>query len=223
MKAVILYARCSTDKQEYSIQVQVSKLKYYAKLKGYKNIIVLTDKGYSGKNTTRPAFIRMIEMVKRNEVEAIIIYSLSRFARNIIDTLKTIEVLNTYSVAFHSLTESIDTNTAIGRFFITTIANIYQLEREQISERTKLVLQYKKEKREIIGQIRFGYSGKNNKVVICKNEMNTLKLIKKLKNNTDYTYSKIADILIKLKRKNKNGNVYWDKGMICRLYRKYCI
>lgn len=225
MKQVILYGRVSTQQQAlhgYSIEAQIKKMKQYAELKEYKNIILLTDSGYSGKNMNRPGFIRMIEMVKQNEVEAIIIYSISRFARNIIDTLKTIELLNRYNIAFHSITENIDTSTAMGRFFITTIANIAQLEREQISERTKLILQHKKENNERTGQLAFGYSAtKKNKLVINKSEMNTLKLIKELKEN-GFTYSSIADILIKRNRKNKNGNIYWNKGMICRLYFKYC-
>ena len=132
MKKVILYSRVSTQQQALSgqsIETQIYRLKQYAEMKEYKNIIVLTDNGLSAKNMNRPGFMKMIEMVKANEIEAIIVFSLSRFARNVIDTIKTIELLNKHSVAFHSLSESIDTSSAVGRFFVNVLSSLNQLER----------------------------------------------------------------------------------------------
>ena len=221
MKKVILYVRVSTQQQAlngYSIDTQIDKLRSYAKLKDYENIIVLSDNGFSGKNTSRPSFKRMIELVEKNEVEAIIIYSISRFARNIVDTLKTIELLNKHSVAFHSLTENIDTTSATGRFFINILASLSQLEREQIGERTKAVLQYKKSINEKVGQVSFGFTDKNKKLVINRSEQNTLQLIKILRDKDEFTFEQIANELIKRNRKNKSGKVLWNKSMIYKLY-----
>ncbi len=130
MKKVILYSRVSTEQQVingHSIETQINNLKNYAELKGYTNTVILTDEGLSGKNTNRSSFIKMMEMVKKNEVEAIIVYSLGRFARSVVDTIKAIDILNKHSVSFHSLTENIDTSTAIGRFFTTILASLAQL------------------------------------------------------------------------------------------------
>ncbi len=60
----------------------------------------------------------------------------------------------------------------------------------------------------------------NEILVKYRIEQNTLKLINKFRDEKDYTFEKIADTLIKLKRKNKSGNVVWNRGMICRYYRK---
>jgi hypothetical protein len=58
-----------------------------------------------------------------------------------------------------SITEKIDTTTGMGRFFFTTIAALAQLERDQISERTRLALAHKREMQErVSGHIPYGYS-----------------------------------------------------------------
>ena len=222
MKKVILYSRVSSTQQAEqgsSIDNQITRLKQYAELKEYQNIIVLTDAGISGKSVNRPAFLQLIELVKRNEVEAVIVYSLSRFARSIVDTVKMIELLNKHSVAFHSLSESIDTSSAVGRFFINVLSSLNQLEREQIGERTKAVLQYKKSQGAKVGQVPFGFTDNNGRLIKNKTEQNTMSIINSLRDNS-YSFQDIADELIKRNRKNKAGNSIWNKSMIWKLYNR---
>ena len=147
MKTTIIYIRVSTSQQAengLSLENQLKRLREYCKYHGFQNIIEISDEGISGKSTNRPGFQKMIELAKKHQIDNVIVYSLSRFARNTIDTIKTMNLFNKLDVSFHSITESLDTSTAIGRFFISTLASLSQLEREQIGERTKSVLQMKK-------------------------------------------------------------------------------
>lgn len=147
MSVAIIYLRVSTSKQAetgFSLDNQLSRLQAYALVHNYTNVKVISDEGISGRSTkNRVGFNEMIELVKSKECSAIIVYSLSRFARNVKDTIETIDLLNKYGVSFHSLTESIDTNTAVGRFFLTTLSALAQLESEQMGERIKSVLDRK--------------------------------------------------------------------------------
>lgn len=222
-KSTALYCRVSSESQftnGLSLENQAERLKQYAKLKGYKNTVIYTDV-MSAKNTKRKAFIQMLEAVKQGKVEAVLVYSLSRFSRNVIDCIKTIETLNKNNVAFISLTENIDTASATGKFFLTVLSGLAEMERNVISERTKSVLQFKKSKSERVGQIEFGKKlGANNRLINDVSEQNTLRLIKHLRNRRRLTFKQIAEKLVQIGRKNKSGNIIWNSGMVFTYYNK---
>ena len=226
MKTTIIYIRVSTSQQAengLSLENQLNRLREYCKYHGFQNIIEISDEGISGKSTNRPGFQKMIELAKKHQIDNVIVYSLSRFARNTIDTIKTMNLFNKCDVSFHSITESLDTSTAIGRFFISTLASLSQLEREQIGERTKSVLQMKKEKGERIGQISFGYKlVEDGKVIICEDEQETLSIMKSLKRK-GYTFQRVAEELSRLKRNSKKNGSSWTVNQVRRLFNRHCL
>ena len=122
-----------------SIDVQVNLCKEYAELvyRGQElNFIIYDgDEGFSGKNTNRPAFTRMMKDVRQGLLNAVIVYKLDRISRNVQDFSATFSILQEYDVAFVSVKESFDTSTPIGRTVMYILAAFAQLEREQISIR----------------------------------------------------------------------------------------
>lgn len=87
----------------------------------------------SGKNMERPEFKQMLDYCR--EGDTIYIHDLSRLNRNTKDLLTTVELLEKKRVHLVSNKEAIDTSTPVGRFFITILGAIYELERENIRER----------------------------------------------------------------------------------------
>ena len=87
----------------------------------------------SGKNTDRPSLKACFAFLR--EGDTLIVESISRFARNTRDLLSLVAKLQEMDVAFVSLKENIDTQTAQGRFMLTIFAACAELEREQILER----------------------------------------------------------------------------------------
>jgi len=218
MKA-ILYIRVSTSKQVEqgaSLEAQEARLRQYAAFHGFDDAEVIADEGLSGKTTARPGFQKLMEAVKAKAVDAVIVYSLSRFARNTIATLEAIEVMNKRGVAFHSLTENIDTTSPVGRFFLTTLAGLAQLEREQIGERTRAVLQYKKAMGERVGQIPFGSRNVSGSIVPDESEQAAIALIGKLRTE-GLSCRAIATKLQQMDIKNKAGRASWSKQQVHRI------
>lgn len=218
MKA-ILYTRVSTCHQVtdgQSLEAQESTLRQYATFKGYDDLQLVTDAGLSGKTTDRPGYQQVLEAIRTRTVDAVIVYSLSRFARNTIATLEAIEQMNKKDVAFHSVTEQIDTSTPIGRFFVTTIAGLATLEREQIGERTRTVLQFKKANGERVGQVPFGYHLDGDRIVPDVDEQKAIRLVQHL-HQAGYTYTEIARQLEKRNITNKAGRVKWSKQQVHRI------
>lgn len=98
-------------------------------------IEIFEDEGYSGKNTDRPAFKKMINMIKIKELDAVIVYQLNRIGRKVKDILETIDIFKEYKCALHSVTEKIDTSSPMGTMFITILASISQFERDDLIQR----------------------------------------------------------------------------------------
>ena len=129
-----IYARQSVDKADsLSIQGQIDLCKKQAS----EDCKVYQDKGYSGKNTNRPAFQRMMEDVAKGYIQKIIVYRLDRFSRSIADFGRLWEVLKKYNVEFVSINETFDTTTPMGRAMLNIIMVFAQLERETTAERVR--------------------------------------------------------------------------------------
>ena len=89
----------------------------------------------SGKNTDRPQLKSMLEFVRQGDV--VIVSEIARFARNTKDLLDLIEKLTEKGVAFVSKKEAIDTTTPTGKFMLTILGAVAELEREYILQRQK--------------------------------------------------------------------------------------
>lgn len=128
-----LYTRQSVEKADsISIESQLEYCKYETHGKPYKEY---TDRGYSGKNTNRPAFEKLLIDIKQGKVARVIVYKLDRISRSILDFARMMDLFQTYGVEFISSTERFDTSTPIGRAMLNICIVFAQLERETIQKR----------------------------------------------------------------------------------------
>ncbi len=134
MILIAIYARQSIDKKDsLSIETQVEKCKKEAE----DTYTIFVDKGFSGKNTNRPEFQKMLEQVREGKIHRILVYRIDRFSRSIADFGAIWETLQKYGVDFVSINEKFDTATPIGRAMLYIVMSFAQLERETIAERIK--------------------------------------------------------------------------------------
>lgn len=93
---------------------------------------VFIDKS-SGKNTDRVELKKLLEFVR--EGDAVVVESISRFARNTRELLHLVSVLKEKHVEFISKKENIDTATPVGKFMLTVFGAMAELERDCILQR----------------------------------------------------------------------------------------
>lgn len=138
-KVTAIYARQSIDKKDsVSIETQIERCVSYIKANSdTQKIEVYSDKGYSGKNTNRPSFQKMLEDVKRYSIDKIVVYKLDRISRNLLDFTSMYQEFEYYKVQFCSVNETFDTSNVMGKAMLNIAMVFAQMERETIQLRVK--------------------------------------------------------------------------------------
>lgn len=141
-KKIAIYSRKSkfTGKGE-SIENQIELCKAYIKSKNMEitddDILIYEDEGYSGKNTNRPQFQKMMSDAREKKISGIVCYRLDRISRNVGDFTLLIDELNDRDITFDSINEKFDTSTPMGKAMMYICSIFAQLERETIAERIR--------------------------------------------------------------------------------------
>lgn len=200
MGTTIGYVRVSTQRQAeegISLEMQVHKIRQYCALNDLELIGIYGDPGISGKSVKGRAGIQAImELVRRKRIDAVVTYSLSRLARNTIEALETAQMMDRAGVSLHSLTETLDTGSALGRFFFTLTASLAAMEREMISERTTAALAQKRAQGEKTGgAVPYGYrADEQGRLTPYEPEQRGIRRIQELRAD-GYSYANIAAAL----------------------------
>ena len=213
MIKAIGYIRVSTDEQAkegMSLENQEAKIRAYCNLKDFELLEIVEDAGISAKNLRRPGAQRIIEMARNKMVDAIVVYKLDRMFRSTVDALETTKQFDKWNVSFHSIQETIDTKSAMGKFFFTLTAALAEMEREIIGERTKDVLQKKKANGEVYGHVPFGFKKFKRRLLAHKDEQKVIQAVLGMRQE-GLNYSRISRELNHMGLKTKKGNQWYPQ------------
>jgi DNA invertase Pin-like site-specific DNA recombinase len=125
----------------------------------------------SGVKRNRPELRRVLDLLRQDD--RIVVYALDRLARSQLHLLQIVEEIEAKGAKLISLRESIDTSSAVGRFFVGVLGSLGATERELIIERTKAGVRLARER-----QVRFGRPPKLTpslirQVMLAHNDLNT--------------------------------------------------
>lgn len=141
------YLRVSlTDQAErgVSLPAQRERVQAWATAQGLDLVAVEEDRGASGGLAPhrRPGLTRALERVRSGEADGIVVVKLDRLSRSVRDTLDLIERSDREGWRLASVSENLDTGTATGRFVVTLLAALGEMERAQIGERTSTAMDH---------------------------------------------------------------------------------
>ena len=202
---LIAYVRVSSEKQHESgasIDAQIEKVKAMASIKGFPLMEIINDSGESGKDLDRPGMKRILEMVKRREIDGLIIPKLDRLTRSVRDLDNLMRLFQASAVSLVSVHESLDMSTATGRLMMNLLSLVSQWEREIIGERTSAALQQIKRAGFPAGPPQYGWSaqkraiGSKERLPLVPNEaeQHTIRVILEMHRRGD-SYREMADSL----------------------------
>lgn len=156
-KRCAIYIRVSTEEQHInglSLPAQKKVLTEYAQNNGFTIVDYYADEGFSARKPMkyRKDLLRLLEDVKKNKIDMILVTKLDRWFRNIRDYNITEEILKAHNCYWKTIYESYDSSTANGQMIINIMLSVNQAECDRTSERIKAVLDYKRS----IGEVTSG-------------------------------------------------------------------
>ena len=216
---VAAYARVSTDNEEQLNSYESQKKYYTEKIMTNSNwdfVGIYADEGISGtQDYKREEFMNMINDGLNDKYDLLLTKSISRFARNTLDTLKYVRLLKEHNIAIFFEEEGINTLEMTGELLLTILSSVAQQESETISNHVKLGLKMKSERGELVGfNSCYGYSydSKTNMMEIVENEAQIVRLIFKLYlqgHGCDYISNRLNEMGISKKKPGK-----WSSGTV---------
>ena len=140
MKKAVILARVSTQQQEF--ERQINELTEFANRMNLQIVKVFANK-ISGakKNEDRPEIQEMIEYVKNNQIDKVLVLEISRLGRNTLEALKVIELLNEEKICLYVKNYNIETIDEEGKvnpmaqFLVTILLEVARMERTTIKQR----------------------------------------------------------------------------------------
>lgn len=118
---------------KYYVRVSTVEQKLDRQLLAYDKADIIYSDKVSGKDKERPQLKAMLEDLKENDV--VVVKSLDRLSRSTMDLLEIAKEIEEKGATLKVLDKDIDTSTAIGKFFLTIIGAVAELERENIKAR----------------------------------------------------------------------------------------
>lgn len=167
-----IYIRVSTEEQHLnglSLPAQKKALTEFANANNYNIVGYYADEGISARKPMkyRKGLLQLLEDVKKDKIDMILVTKLDRWFRNIKDYNITEEILQAHHCYWKTIYENYDSSTANGQMVINIMLSVNQAECDRTSERIKAVLDYKRS----IGEVTsgkcacYGYKVLNNRLV----------------------------------------------------------
>ena len=220
---ILGYIRVSTKLQSEkgnSLKLQKSKIKDYCKLNDFNLIDIYEDKGISGMSIEkRDGYKEMIEYLTNNQIDGIVVWSLSRLGRKMKDVVEFMDILKKNNINFFSIKENLSNNDKVGSLIMNILGSINEFEVEVIRERIKDVKRNKKENGEVYGRLQYGWDNINGKLIKNESEFKIIKRIKNLRSR-GYSWRKISNRLNNDNIQSKDGNLWYD-GSLYNMMRSY--
>ena len=218
---VCYYCRVSTDSdvQLNSLDNQLEYYENYIKSKpkwifsgGY------IEEGKTGVRVdVRPSFKKMIHDAKHNKFDLIITKEVSRFARDLEDSIHYIRELKDSGVGVFFENQNLNTFDSNSELILNIMFNLAQDESRKLSSRVKFGHKQAIENGHVLGSSNItGYKKDNCKLVIVENEAKFIKTLFELYSSGKYGFQKLSKKLSELGYLNKKGKLY-DKDSLKRM------
>ena len=180
IKKVAAYCRVSSGKDEmlHSLSAQVS---YYSNFiqsnKEWQYVGVYTDEAKTGTKTNRPQFQKLMDDCRNGKVDLVLTKSISRFARNTVTMLETVQELKSLGVEVFFERENISSLSGDGELMLTILSSFAQEESKSVSDNCKWRLRDKMKKGQLHSIHIYGYRLVGGKLIIEPTEAEVVKVI----------------------------------------------
>jgi site-specific DNA recombinase len=218
------YCRVSTTGQKeegVSLAHQQDRITAWALANGHELAALYVETGSGGRADNRPRLQEaMAAVCKVGGI--LVVYSLSRFSRSVKDTLALTEQLDYADAHLASLSESLDTSSAVGRMVFKMLSTLNEFERDVLAERTRNALGHmRRNNRRISAKIPFGYTLGADGDTLLPNATEQAAISRITKRRADgYTLAAIAGTMESEQVRTREGGKWTAKTIFSILRRQ---
>lgn len=216
---VYTYTRVSTAMQTdgYSLDAQKARMKAFADYNDYEIVGTYEDASKSGKSIEgRIEFKHMMEDIKsgKDGVSFVLVFKLSRFGRNAVDVLSTLQIMQDFGVNLICVEDGIDSSKDAGKLMISVLSAVAEIERENIRVQTmEGRIQKAREGKWNGGFAPYGYQLIDGKLQINEEEAEAIRVIFEQYVHTDIGANGVAKYLEnhgihKIQRQNGKNHLF---------------
>jgi DNA invertase Pin-like site-specific DNA recombinase len=202
------YVRISKQNEKgVSLEAQAEKVRAMACVHDA-DVEIVADNGETAKHANRPGLQRVLEMVRRGEVQLVIVAKLDRLTRSVKDLAELLELFQKRNVSLVSVAEALDTGSAGGRLVLNIMASVSQWERETIAERTATALRHKRSRLQAYNHAPYGYARVGDELTPVPEEQAAIERMKQWRAG-GWTLRRVADELNASGTPTKRGVGKW--------------
>ena len=181
-----IYTRKSTEEgldQEFnSLDAQRAACAAYIESQRHEGWLLVPehydDGGFSGGNMNRPSLTHLLNDVRADKVDVIIVYKVDRLTRNLSDFATIVDVLDGNDASFVSVTQAFNTTTSMGRLTLNVLLSFAQFEREVTGERIRDKIAASKARGMWMGgNVPIGYDVRARKLIVNQQQEKKVRMI----------------------------------------------
>lgn len=217
--SIAIYARQSVEKENsISCETQIEYCKSMLKPdERNEKLVTFIDNGFSGGNTDREGFQKMMRLVRQGKVKKVIVYKLDRISRSMSDFLSILQEFKSCKVEFVSSQESFDTSSPYGELGIKLLMVFAEFERTSIIERVTQAYAHRSEMGfymggrqpygfELVPTVIHGINTK--KLEPIPSETEQVRYIYEVYSQENISLGKLRDILVAEGKEPLNGSAW---------------
>ena len=193
---------------------QEDRLRAYCAMRGIEVAELVIDAGVSGgiELSGRAGGSRLLAAIRAGRAGAVVALKLDRLFRDASDCLATTKAWDRAGVALHLVDlggQAIDTSSTMGRFFLTMMAGVAEMEKNMIGDRTRTALQHKRSRGERVGSVPYGFALAADGIHLEQDEAEreVIALVKELR-SAGMSLRKIGDRLTASGAVPRNGGAW---------------
>ena len=216
------YIRNSRLSQENSVETQTKLITDFCNNNEIHLDEIICDEGISGsgeKTNKRDGYNRVINMIENNEIDTLVVISISRWGRNLGEIYNSVNLMTEKGVKFLSIKENIDTSSVYGRYTINLLSSLFEMELELCKERVRDTLMVKRNNNKVYSPTPFGFNRDGDNLVENPKEKRLLRKLVRLKEE-GLSYGDLSKYLTKNRHKTKSGKK-WTRENVYSVMKTY--
>lgn len=137
---------------EQRVEIQMDELREYCMRRDWYIVAEIQDVGFSGSSDSRPGLKRVLELVRRREVDVVVVVKMDRLFRSLKHIVNSIHEFSDLKVEFVAVRENIDCTTAAGKMMLHLVAAFAEFELSLMRERVMASLDHARRNGKVLGR-----------------------------------------------------------------------